>query len=76
MRFLQFDLRATRSERLRTEQFVIVSNIMNIIIEICLLYYDAGENVSLDEQLFPSKAHCSFTQCMLQKQDKVSIKFW
>ena len=30
----------------------------------------------LDEQLFPTKTHCRFTQYMASKPDKFDIKFW
>ena len=35
-----------------------------------------GENVTIDEQLFPTKSFCWFTQCMPNKPDKFCIKFW
>lgn len=76
MRYLRFDLKETRSERLRTDQFALVSEIWNTFIENCLLCYKPGENITVDEQLFPSKARCPFTQYMPQKPDKFGIKFW
>ena len=30
----------------------------------------------MDEQLFPTKAHCRFTQYMANKPYKFGIKFW
>lgn len=76
MRYLRFDMKATRSQRLRTDQFALVSEIWNTFVENCLLCYKAGENITVDEQLFPSKARCPFTQYMPQKPDKFGIKFW
>lgn len=33
-------------------------------------------NISIDEQLFPTKVRCRFTQYMPNKPDKFGIKFW
>jgi hypothetical protein len=35
-----------------------------------------GQNLTADEQLFPSKVRCRFTQYMVNKPDKYGIKFW
>ena len=61
IKYLQFDLRATRSERLQTVQFAIVSEIMYTFTENTLFCYKTDENETTDEQPFPRKAHCSFT---------------
>jgi len=34
------------------------------------------ESLTIDEQLFPTKARCRFTQYMGSKPDKFGIKFW
>ncbi|KOX69489.1 hypothetical protein WN51_06573, partial [Melipona quadrifasciata] len=38
--------------------------------------YKPHENISIDEQLFPTKARCRFTQYMPNKPHKFGIKFW
>ncbi|KAF2883531.1 hypothetical protein ILUMI_22647 [Ignelater luminosus] len=35
-----------------------------------------GENITVDEQLFPTKVRCGFTQYMSNKPNKFGIKFW
>ncbi|KAF2884476.1 hypothetical protein ILUMI_21693 [Ignelater luminosus] len=60
MKFLRFDIRAFRRERLQHDKFALVS----------------GENITVDEQLFPTKVRCRFTQYMSNKPDKFGIKFW
>lgn len=76
LRFLRFDFRNTRSERLKTDKFALVSKIWNKFIENCRLTYVPGENLTADEQLFPSKTRCPFLQYMPNKPDKFGIKFW
>ena len=38
--------------------------------------YKPGVNITDDEQLFPTKGRCIFTQYMPNKPDKFGIKFW
>ena len=38
--------------------------------------YVPGQNITVDEQLFPTKARCKFTQYMPNKPNKFGIKFW
>ncbi|XP_030629171.1 uncharacterized protein LOC115811199 isoform X1 [Chanos chanos] len=38
--------------------------------------YTPGEKITVDEQLFPTKSRCPFTQYMANKPDKFGIKFW
>lgn len=42
----------------------------------CRACFKPGANVTVDEQLFPTKARCKFTQYMANKPDKFGIKFW
>lgn len=76
MRLIRFDMRNTRSQRLATDKFALASEIWNPFIENCILCYKPGEHIAIDEQLFPSKARCRFTQYMANKPDKFGIKFW
>ena len=76
MRFLRFDYKQTRSHRLATDKLSLISTIWNTFVENCLKYYKPGTNITVDEQLFPTKARCTFTQYMQNKPDKFGIKFW
>ncbi|XP_043486360.1 piggyBac transposable element-derived protein 4-like [Polistes fuscatus] len=38
--------------------------------------YKPGPYITIDKQLFPTKARCRFTQYMPNKPDKFGIKFW
>ncbi|KAK2583959.1 hypothetical protein KPH14_006423 [Odynerus spinipes] len=38
--------------------------------------YKPQQNITVDEQLFPTKARCRFTQYMPNKPHKFGIKFW
>ncbi|XP_042911628.1 piggyBac transposable element-derived protein 4-like [Parasteatoda tepidariorum] len=76
MRFLRFDIKSTRSDRLQTDKFALVSDVWNRFIENCKTNYTPGPNLTVDEQLFPTKARCRFIQYMPNKPDKFGIKFW
>ena len=76
IRYIRFDVRTTRTERLQTEKFCLASSIWNRFIENCKAYYIPDENITIDEQLFPTKARCPFTQYIASKPDKFGIKFW
>ena len=74
--YIRFDLRETRSMRLNTDKFALFSIIWNRFIDNCKSHYFPNENITVDEQLFPTKARCPFTQYMASKPDKFGIKFW
>lgn len=76
MRFLRFDVRATRSVRLQTDKFALASDPWNRFISNCQICYKPGENIAVDEQLFPTKVRCKWTQYIASKPDKFGIKFW
>lgn len=76
MRFLRFDLKSTRSARLKTDKFALVSTVWDRFIENCITCYKPHEDITVDEQLFPTKARCPFTQYIASKPDKFGIKFW
>ena len=76
MRFLRFDLCSTRSARLQTDKFALISDIWNRFVDNSISCYKPGENITIDEQLFPTKSRCRFTQYMPNKPDKFGIKFW
>ena len=67
MRFLRFDLRSTRSARLQTDKFALISDIWNRFVDNSISCYKPGENITIDEQLFPTKFRCRFTHYMPNK---------
>lgn len=76
MRFLRFDDKETRLERLASDKFALMSFVWNSFIENCKKCYNPGENLTVDEQLFPTKTRCPFTQFMKDKPDKFGVKFF
>jgi len=75
MRYLRFDLKRTHSQLLQSDKFALASEVWPRFIDNCFLCYRPGENLNADEQLFPSKARCRFTQYMANKPGKFGIKF-
>ena len=75
MRFLRFDLRSTRSARLQTDKFALISDFWSRFVDISISCYTPGENITIDEQLFPTKSR-RFTKYMPNKADKFGIEFW
>ena len=76
VRFLRFDMRSARLSHLQTDKFVLISAVWDKFIENCIVCYKPGKNITVDEQLFPTKAPRRFTQYMANKPDKIGIKFW
>ncbi|XP_073510776.1 uncharacterized protein [Phyllobates terribilis] len=76
MRFLRFDEKSTRSERLQTDKFALFSTVWDRFIENCIACYKPGPYITVEEQLFPSKTRCPFTQYMPSKPDKYGHKYW
>ncbi|XP_059563328.1 piggyBac transposable element-derived protein 4-like [Myotis daubentonii] len=76
LRFIRFDKRTERSRHLQTNKFALVLEIWDKFIENSQACYQPGQNITVDEQLFPSKARCRFTQSMPNKPNKFGIKFW
>ena len=76
MRFIHFDIRATRSKRLKTDKFALVSTVLNKFIENCNASYISGAYLTVDEKLYKTKCRCSFIQYMANKPDKFGIKYW
>ena len=76
MKFLRFDYKQTRSHRLATDKLALISTVWYTFVGNCLRHYKPGANITVDEQLFPTKARCRFTQYMPNKPDKFGIKFW
>ncbi|GBM29681.1 hypothetical protein AVEN_203592-1 [Araneus ventricosus] len=58
--FLRFDHKTERSECLKSDKFALVSTLRYPFIENSASCYKLGVNLTVDEQLFPSKARCPF----------------
>lgn len=76
LRYLRFDEKSTRRTRLATDKFALASSLWEPFIENCKKSYIPSENVTVDEQLFPNKTRCPFTQYIASKPDKFGIKFF
>jgi hypothetical protein len=76
LRYIRFDKRNERSQRLQTDKFALVSAVWDKFIENSRNCFKPGAYITVDEQLFPTKARCKFTQYMPNKPHKFGIKFW
>lgn len=76
LRFIRFDLRSIRSERIKSDKFALFSTIWDRFISNCQACYKPNSDITIDEQLFPTKSRYPFTQYMASKPDKFGIKFW
>ncbi|KAI5099947.1 dual specificity protein phosphatase 26 isoform X1 [Silurus meridionalis] len=76
MQHLRFDYEDMRAERVKTDKFAAISDIWTRFIKNCVESFTPGEHMTIDEQLFPTKVRCPFTQYIATKPDKFGIKFW
>uniref|UniRef100_A0A3B3SZ47 PiggyBac transposable element-derived protein domain-containing protein n=1 Tax=Paramormyrops kingsleyae TaxID=1676925 RepID=A0A3B3SZ47_9TELE len=76
MRFLRFDKKETRRTRIQDNKFALVSEIWERFVQNSIACYKPGVDITVDEQLFPTKTRCSFIQYIASKPDKFGIKFW
>ncbi|XP_032379457.1 piggyBac transposable element-derived protein 3-like [Etheostoma spectabile] len=76
MKFLRFDKKETRRIHLQDDKFALVSATWNKFVANSIACYKPGADITIDEQLFPTKARCKFIQYMGNKPDKFGIKFW
>lgn len=76
MRFLRFDKKETRRTRLQESKFALVAEVWEKFVQNSIACYKPGADITVDEQLFPTKARCSFIQYIPSKPDKFVIKFW
>lgn len=76
LRYIRFDNRNQRSQRLQTDKFALFSAVWDKFIENSQKCYKPGAYITVDEQLFATKARCRFTQNMPNKPHKFGIKFW
>ena len=70
LRILRFDVKSNRSHRLQTDKFALFSEVWTHFTDNCCALYKPGAFITVDEQLFPSKAKCPFTQYLASKPDK------
>jgi len=75
-KYVRFDCRTTRQERLKTDKFCMMTWVLQRFVENSQKAYIPDYSLTVDEQLFPMKARCRFTQFMPNKPDKFGIKFW
>lgn len=75
MKHLRFDDITTRRIQNGRDKFL-VSETWDAFIENCQKCYVPNYNLTIDEQLFPCKTRCPFTQYMTSKPDKFGLKFW
>ena len=76
LRFLRFDAKSNRSRSLQTDKFSLFSEVWTHHTDNCCVLYKLGAFITVDEQLFSSKARCPFTQYMASKPDKFGQKYW
>lgn len=74
-RYLRFDHKSTRRQRLSSDKFCMISFVLQRLVDNSQKSYVPESSVTVDEQLFPTKSRCKFTQYMAQKPDKFGIKF-
>ena len=56
LRFLHFDVKSNRLQRLQTDKFALFSGVWNHIINNCCTCYKSVAFITINGQLFPSKA--------------------
>nr|XP_040583521.1 uncharacterized protein LOC121132194 [Lepeophtheirus salmonis] len=66
LRYIRLDILSTRSQRLKNDNFALISMVWDRFVENCKSSYRPGENITIDEQLFPTKARYPFTQYWLK----------
>lgn len=75
-RYIRFDSRRDRRQNLANDKFCMISPVLNRFVENSQRCYTPKAFLTIDEQLFPTKARCRFQQYMPNKPDKFGIKFW
>ncbi|XP_032364546.1 uncharacterized protein LOC116678920 [Etheostoma spectabile] len=67
---------AQGAKHINDDEFALVSATWNKFVANSIACYKPGADITIDEQLFPTKARCKFIQYMGNKPDKFGIKFW
>lgn len=75
-RFLRFDDRETRANRLITDKATAITEIFELVNENLIKYYVPSDCLTVDEQLFPYRGRTRFTQYIPSKPAKYGIKLW
>ena len=75
-RFLRFDRKDQRSQRLATDKFVHIRETLEDFVSNCQYNYAPEWGLTIDEHLFPIKNRCPFIAFMSNKPDKFGKKFW
>ena len=76
LRFLRFDTKSYRSQRLKTDRFALFLVVWNRFIDNCISCFTRGAFITVDKQLFPNICRCPFTQFIALKPDKYGQKYW
>ena len=76
LRFLRFDVKSNRSHRLQTDKFALFLEVWTHFTDNCCALLKPGAFITVDKQLFHSKARCPFTQYMASTSDKFGQKYW
>jgi len=75
LRFLRFDDKSTRADRVVGDKAAAVSELFDMFVENCKKYYMPSE-ATIDEQLVGFRGHCPFRVYMASKPDKYGLKVW
>ena len=73
---MRFDKKSKRSQRLDAKKFALMGEIVDRFQANSQRAYSPEFSLTVDEQLFPCKSRCKYTQYMPNKPDKYGIKFW
>ncbi|CAF0921225.1 unnamed protein product [Brachionus calyciflorus] len=76
MKYIRFDDKSDRTQRVKTDKFCMIRKLWTKFIENFQACYNPSQHLTVDEQLLPSKNRCSFIQYMPNKPDKFGIKSW
>jgi hypothetical protein len=76
MRYLRFDNKSTRAERVKSDKLAPIRDIWEMFIAQLRKHYIPGPDLTVDEQLIPFRGRCPFRQYMPAKPAKYGIKVW
>ncbi|XP_078121188.1 uncharacterized protein LOC144527155 [Sander vitreus] len=75
MKCLRFDYKDTRAERVLADKFALFSDTWGGFVKNSIACYTPGQNITVGEQILPTKTRCPFTQYIAREADKFGIKF-
>ena len=76
LRAIRFDDQATRQARLRTDKFCDIRELCDSVMVNCRNNWEAGQFVTVDEQLVPFRGRCPFRMYIANKPAKYGIKLF